>query len=463
MIILDATTKAVEVALGSAITTNQLHWTSSYVDITASTFSALASDGVTNNATRVVAVPAPSASVSRQVKFISVYNADTASATVSIYLNNNATTRILFKAVLNVGEELSYLDGIGWKVTDNNGAEKFTNSNGLALTAQATGFTIAGGTTSKTLTVFDNVSLNQSLLTTSSPTFRVLNYEPSTTALPSTANSVVFSTGGGASAPFAEYGNLILASRLDGTGRDILFYTGSTPTARMTINRSGNVGVGISSPGARLVIDASGASDTTTVAIFSSGDANNSYLQIKNSSGNTGYVGVRGVDGFFQAGTAGTFRIEKYGGSTARVIADTAQFTGYGAGTLVTDSSGNVTASSDARLKNVTGNFTRGLDSILALTPKVYTWKKESGMNTDDVNVGFIAQEVQPAIPEAVGSVKTRDAEETDSKTGKKTKVTKREAAEFLSLSDRPIIAALVNAVKELNEKIDKLQKSKSP
>ena len=33
-----------------------------------------------------------------------------------------------------------------------------------------------------------------------------------------------------------------------------------------------------------------------------------------------------------------------------------------------------------------------------------------------------------------------------------KIKHTKREAAEFLTLSDRPIIAALVNAVKELSE-----------
>ena len=123
----------------------------------------------------------------------------------------------------------------------------------------------------------------------------------------------------------------------------------------------------------------------------------------------------------------------------------------YGAGTLVTDSSGNVTASSDRRLKNVSGKFTRGLAAIMEIQPKVFTWKPESGMNTDDVNVGFIAQDVQPVIPEAVGSMKTSDVEEDDG-TGKKVKKSKREASEFLTLSDRPIIAALVNAVKELSE-----------
>ena len=134
-----------------------------------------------------------------------------------------------------------------------------------------------------------------------------------------------------------------------------------------------------------------------------------------------------------------------------RIAGQALRFAGYGAGTLVTDSSGNVTASSDARLKNVSGKFTRGLDAILQIQPKVFTWKPESGMNTDDVNVGFIAQDVQPAIPEAVGSMKTSDVEEVDG-TGKKVKKSKREASEFLTLSDRPIIAALVNAVKELSE-----------
>ena len=81
-------------------------------------------------------------------------------------------------------------------------------------------------------------------------------------------------------------------------------------------------------------------------------------------------------------------------------------------------------------------------------------------MNPDDVNVGFIAQDVQPAIPEAVGSMKTSDVEEDDG-TGKKVKKkSKREASEFLTLSDRPIIAALVNAVQELSAQIETLKKA---
>ena len=164
-------------------------------------------------------------------------------------------------------------------------------------------------------------------------------------------------------------------------------------------------------------------------------------------------------------GSARGERIDFYStptGSTSSILAirisgAALRFAGYGAGTLVTDSSGNVTASSDRRLKNVSGKFTRGLDAILQIQPKVFTWKPESGMNPDDINVGFIAQDVQPAIPEAVGSMKTVDTEEDDG-TGKKVKKTKREASEFLTLSDRPIIAALVNAVKELKAENDDLR-----
>ncbi len=129
----------------------------------------------------------------------------------------------------------------------------------------------------------------------------------------------------------------------------------------------------------------------------------------------------------------------------------TVRFAGFGAGTLVTDSDGNVTASSDASLKTVTGSFTRGLADVLKLTPRTYHWNEKSGMNTEDENVGFIAQEVLDAVPEAVGQYRTSEVEVD----GKKTK--KREKAELLTLSDRPLIAALVNAVKELKAENDAL------
>lgn len=121
MIILDATTKALKVFLGATVTTNQLQWVTAYADHTSTTFVPAANDGVTNNTTAVSIVAAPAASTQRQVKYISVYNADTVAATVSVILDNNSVTRLLAKATLRPGEFLQFTDGQGWIVVSNNG------------------------------------------------------------------------------------------------------------------------------------------------------------------------------------------------------------------------------------------------------------------------------------------------------------------------------------------------------
>ena len=228
---------------------------------------------------------------------------------------------------------------------------------------------------------------------------------------------------------------------------------------------SGSLLIGTTSAGRKLTVSGNGiqvigttgtvgalTAEGTTVALQAESAAATRFLIDAGGSNAAGYVALNGgaTSGFIQFAIGGAERMRV---ATAGGI----RFNAYGAGTLVTDSSGNITASSDRRLKNVSGKFTRGLDAIMEIQPKVFTWKPESGMNTEDVNVGFIAQDVQDAIPEAVGFMKTSDTEEDDGH-GKKIKHTNREAAEFLTLSDRPIIATLVNAVKELKAENDDLR-----
>jgi hypothetical protein len=124
MIILDATNKSIEAVLAAAITTTQLPITSSYTDITSSAFTPGESDTATNSTTGVTAVAAPAASTQRQIKSISVYNADTVAATVTIRYNNNSTLRTIVKVTLSVGDTLSFLDGIGWSVINTSGQIK---------------------------------------------------------------------------------------------------------------------------------------------------------------------------------------------------------------------------------------------------------------------------------------------------------------------------------------------------
>lgn len=111
MLILDATTKSLEVVLGGAITTNQLPFTAHYVDSLNADESVSAiseNDGATNSTTPVTMVAAPSSGHTRHIKQLSVYNSDTAAATVTVQINNNSTTRIVWKGTLAVGDTLVF-------------------------------------------------------------------------------------------------------------------------------------------------------------------------------------------------------------------------------------------------------------------------------------------------------------------------------------------------------------------
>lgn len=114
MIVLDATTKSLELVLAGAVTTNQLPFVASYLDGS----TAGANDGATNNTTAVTAVAAPRASVQRQVKFLGICNVDTVAATVTVRYNNNGTLRTLANVALSSGSHLIYTESEGWRVFD---------------------------------------------------------------------------------------------------------------------------------------------------------------------------------------------------------------------------------------------------------------------------------------------------------------------------------------------------------
>src|SRR5438105_2852256 len=110
MILLDAITKTLEVVLGGPVTTSQLPYTVNYVDMDGSFVisSASETDGVTNNTTAVTMLGAPIVNHARQIKFLSVYNADTIQAKIIIQINNNGTTRVLCSPTIQPGETLQY-------------------------------------------------------------------------------------------------------------------------------------------------------------------------------------------------------------------------------------------------------------------------------------------------------------------------------------------------------------------
>ena len=110
---------------------------------------------------------------------------------------------------------------------------------------------------------------------------------------------------------------------------------------------------------------------------------------------------------------------------------------GYGAGTLVTDASGNVTASSDERLKDISGEFTPSLSALAGLNPILHKWKSTTGYDSENTYASWSAQNVQRFIPEAVGI----------------------DPRGFLTVNDRPILLTVVNAIQDITAELDELRK----
>ncbi len=92
------------------------------------------------------------------------------------------------------------------------------------------------------------------------------------------------------------------------------------------------------------------------------------------------------------------------------------------------DSSGTLNCSSDERLKDVKEFYRGGLKALDHIQPIIYSWKPGSGLKADRPVIGFSAQNVERAIPEAI----TLDPKG------------------YRQLNQEVVLAAAVNAIKEL-------------
>jgi hypothetical protein len=140
------------------------------------------------------------------------------------------------------------------------------------------------------------------------------------------------------------------------------------------------------------------------------------------------------------SGTALANQSYNIGFKTPGSSASTTTYVLYGDGTAVKTGGGSWTAPSDSRLKDNVTPLTGALNKISSLNPVTYSWKIESSEPT----VGFIAQEVQAVIPNAVTSHKPSEAESQFIKD--KT---------FTIGWQNDMTAYLVGAIKELKAELD--------
>ena len=108
---------------------------------------------------------------------------------------------------------------------------------------------------------------------------------------------------------------------------------------------------------------------------------------------------------------------------------------------------GTWASSSDKRLKKDIKEFDDGLDKIKKLNPVQYKYNGKAGMPKNEKFIGLIAQDIKDVCPDMVSSYKAK-LNESDS-----------QETELLSLDNSSLIYMVVNALKELDERLQKLEK----
>jgi hypothetical protein len=142
-------------------------------------------------------------------------------------------------------------------------------------------------------------------------------------------------------------------------------------------------------------------------------------------------------------GSAGTVILRPNGAGSATgqaFVAANGDFTITSA-TATKNTAGGWVAPSDARLKNVQGDYTHGLTELLQVQPKQYTFKTDPD---GDPIVGVIAQDIEDVLPECVKLVEGEIAGKT--------------VADIRQYDMTPLTYALINAVKTLSARLDALE-----
>ena len=222
----------------------------------------------------------------------------------------------------------------------------------------------------------------------------------------------------------------------------------TAPAERMRITSLGRVGIGITS--AVDVLDVSASQDTVRIARFCNtkndggsqdtcfvhtdqpfstavtawtGSALTVTTYPQNNSTNNGYIAKFGTSasdgssmdakvvissgfntlGFVGIGTVSpVYALEVVGTFRTSTTMTFSGGSGGGVRYVQVDNNGTVSyASSDARLKTNITPISYGLDAVLQLNPVTFNWK-DSNVGGAYTDMGFIAQEVEPIIPEVV-------------------------------------------------------------
>jgi hypothetical protein len=212
-----------------------------------------------------------------------------------------------------------------------------------------------------------------------------------------------------------------------------------------------NVGIGTTTPLSPLDVLANGSSIHTLIGNVGCGNSNAGIIFATTLNANCQTYAISGDTGgnTYVDAPGGELHLRISPNTDAMIITSSGA---VGIGTTSPDNTLTVNGSadkpgggswgvfSDGRLKTVEGTYDAGLDTILKLNPIRYRYKEQNAMGIRDhqQHIGFVAQDVEKAIPEAVS----------------------RNSQGYLLVNNDPILWTMLNAIKQQQAEIEALTRS---
>lgn len=226
---------------------------------------------------------------------------------------------------------------------------------------------------------------------------------------------------------------------------------------------TGNVGIGVTPTSIQSGYKAIQIGATVGAGIVSGGTdtyyTNNAYVTGGAwYFGSTGYAMYYNQTGGVHAWTTSTASGSGGGAATMSEKARISAAGGFSVGTTADPgagaiyATGNITAYySDARLKTVSGKIENALDKVGKLSGVYYTnnnTAKSFGYNSDEIQVGVLAQDVEAVMPQIVKAAPFDLDENGNSKSGENYKTVQYER----------LVPLLIEAINELRAEVKALK-----
>jgi hypothetical protein len=216
----------------------------------------------------------------------------------------------------------------------------------------------------------------------------------------------------------------------------------TSATTAMTIDSSGNVGIGVTSPKVKLQVQG-GLVLRNDVNIAHGNGTFITWSTVRSGIGETEFINYRGT------GTGGFRFYDVNPGGSVDTAVDIPALSGGNQIAFIAPGTGAYSALSDIRVKTNVNIINDGLEKVMAIRPVSYDLHTErtlkDGVVTFNKNdqtiktIGFVAQELAKVVPEAVI-------------------VPKDPANEFYTVSYSIMIPVLTKAIQEQQKQIEALQ-----